>query len=148
MAPALRRLATGQFEQLLLDVPLDLDLVRSWGLGPVVQGGFESLGDAALPQALDGSHTGRQNGGDLGVRVRLAVSFVGQEQNAGMGEFSRCRLARRNQLLQRRSFLPGECDAILVHCGGPFLEAYSVAKPQETVSRVTRQSKINESLVA
>jgi hypothetical protein len=38
-APA-RRIAAGQFEQLLFDISLDLDLVRSGRLRPVVKGGF------------------------------------------------------------------------------------------------------------
>jgi hypothetical protein len=51
-APA-RRIAAGQFEQLLFDVALDLDLVWSRRLRPVVQGGFQTFRHESLPQALN-----------------------------------------------------------------------------------------------
>jgi hypothetical protein len=47
--------AARQSDQLLLDVPLDLDLVRAGWLGLVVQGREEALGDKALADAGDGS---------------------------------------------------------------------------------------------
>jgi hypothetical protein len=59
VAPALRRIAAGQLDQPLLEV--SLDLVRSWQLGPVVEGGFESLGDEALPQAFNADFHGPEN---------------------------------------------------------------------------------------
>jgi hypothetical protein len=51
-APA-RRIAAGQFEQLLFGVALDLDLVWSRRLRPVVQGGFQTFRNESLPQALN-----------------------------------------------------------------------------------------------
>jgi hypothetical protein len=56
-APA-RRIAAGQFEQRLFDVSLDLDLVRSGRLRPVVKGGFQTFRDESLPQAFNGARVG------------------------------------------------------------------------------------------
>jgi hypothetical protein len=73
------RIAASEFDQLLLDVPLDLDLVWSRRLGSVVKGCFQPFGDEALPQALDRSQTDTQSRDDLGVRTRITVFFIGQE---------------------------------------------------------------------
>jgi hypothetical protein len=58
-APA-RRIAAGQFEPRLFDVALDLDLVRSGRLRPVVKGGGQTFRDESLPQALNRSRAGAQ----------------------------------------------------------------------------------------
>jgi len=58
----------------------------------------------------------------------------------------RRRFTGRNHLLQSSPFLHREHDPIFVHRGSPFLEVRSIAKPQETTFRVTRQSKFNETL--
>jgi len=127
-APA-RRIAAGQFAQRLFDVSLDLDLVRSGRLRPVVQGGFQPFRDEALPQAFNGARAGAQGRDDLGVRIRLAAPLIGQKQNARMGQLpGRC-FAYGRHLFQRQPFLHCECNPILVHRGTPCLEAQPIAKP-------------------
>jgi hypothetical protein len=76
MAAPVRRLAAGQFEQRLFDVPFDLDLVRSGWLRPVVKGGFQTFRDEALPQACNGARADAQGRDDLGVRIRLAAPRI------------------------------------------------------------------------
>jgi hypothetical protein len=134
-APA-RRLAAGQFEQPLFDVSLDLDLVWSGRLRPVVQGGFQTFRDESLPQALNGARAGAQGRDDLGVRIRLAAPLIRQKQNARMGQLPGRGFAYGNQLFQLKPFLHRERNPILVHCGTPFLEAQPVAKaPRNNIPR-------------
>jgi hypothetical protein len=126
-APA-RRIAAGQFEQLLFDVSLNLDLVRSGRLWPVVKGGFETFRDESLPQALNRSWAGAQGRDDLSRRIRLAEPLIRQKQNARMGQLpGRC-FTHGHQLFQLKPFLHRESNPILVHRGTPFLEAQPVAK--------------------
>jgi hypothetical protein len=73
------RIAASEFDQLLLDVPLDLDLVWASRLGSVVKGCLQPFGDEALPQPLDRSQTGTQSRDDLGVCACFTVCFIGQE---------------------------------------------------------------------
>jgi hypothetical protein len=87
VAPTAWRIATGQFEQLLFHVSLDLDLVRPRWLGPVVKSRFESLRHEALPHALNRPQADAQSRDGLGIGTRLALQLVRQEQNAGMGQF-------------------------------------------------------------
>jgi hypothetical protein len=134
-APA-RRIAAGQCEQLLFDVSLDLDLVWSGRLRPVLKGGFQTFRDESLPQALNRARAGAQGRDDLGLRIRLAEPRIRQQQNASMGQLpGRC-FAYGNQLFQRKPFLHPESNPILVHRGTPFLEAQPVAKaPRNSIPR-------------
>jgi hypothetical protein len=134
-APA-RRIAAGQFEQLLFDVALNLDLVRSGRLRPVVQGGFQTFRDEALPQACNGARAGPQGRDDFGVRIRLAASLIRQKQNARMGQLPGCCFAYGNHLFQLKPFLHRERNLILVHRGTPCLEAQPAAKaPRNNIPR-------------
>jgi hypothetical protein len=136
VAPTLRGIATGQFDQLLFDRPLDLDLVRPGRLGPVVQSGLEPFGDKAFPHTLDRPQAGAQRGDDLGICTSIALFLVSQEQNAGMGQRAGRSLPHRNHLLQGIPFFHGERDPILVHRGTPPLETPSVAKaPGNSIPR-------------
>ena len=56
-ATALRRIATGQLDQLLLDGVGELHFLRSRGLGPMVEGGPEALGHEPLADPGDGRGT-------------------------------------------------------------------------------------------
>ena len=136
MAAPARRIAAGQSEQPLFDVSLDLDLVWSGRLRPVVKGGFQTFRDESLPQALNGSRASAQGRDDLGVRIRLAAPLIRQKQNACMGQLpGRC-FAYGNQLFQLKPFLHRESNPILVHRGTPFLEAQPVAKaPRNNIPR-------------
>jgi len=134
-APA-RRIAAGQFEQRLFDVALDLDLVRSGRLRPVVKGGGQTFRDESLPQAFNGARAGAQGRDDLGVRIRLAAPFIRQKHNARMGQLpGRC-FAYGHHLFQRKSFPHCESNPILVHRGTPCLEAQPIAKaPRNNIPR-------------
>jgi hypothetical protein len=126
-APA-RRIAAGQCEQLLFDVALDLDLVWSRRLRPVVQGGFQTCRHASLPQALNRSRAGPQGRDNLSLRIRLSKLLIRQKQNASMGQLPGCCFAYGNQLFQLKPFLHRERNPILVHGGTPCLEAQPAAK--------------------
>jgi hypothetical protein len=134
-APA-RRIAAGQFEPLLFDVALDLDLVWSRGLRPVVQGGFQTFRHASFPQALNRAQAGTQGRDDLGLRIRLTQPLIRQKQNASMGQLPGCCFAYGNQLFQLKPFLHRERNPILVHRGTPCLEAQPAAKaPRNNIPR-------------
>jgi hypothetical protein len=136
VAPPPRRIAARQFDQLLFNVSLDLDLVRSRRLGPVVKGCFQAFCDESLPQALNRSQARAQSRDDLNVRTLVAVPLVCQEQNATMGQPPGSCFANSNHLFQSSPFLQSEKDPILVHRGIPFLEAQSVAKtPRNNIPR-------------
>jgi hypothetical protein len=77
-APAFGRVGASQSDELLFDVPPDLDLVRSGGLGSVIEGRQESLGDEPLPDAGDGPWAGSQGGDDLLIWGFPALRVVGQ----------------------------------------------------------------------
>jgi hypothetical protein len=128
VAAPTRRGAASQFEQCLFDVALNLDLVRSGRLRPVVKGGFQTFRDKALPQACNGARAGAQGCNDLGVRIRLAPSRIRQKQNARMGQLPGCCFAYGHHLFQRQPFLHCESNPILVHRGTPCLEAQPIAK--------------------
>jgi len=134
-APA-RRIAAGQFKQLLFNVALDLDLVRSGRLRPVVQGGFQTFRDQSLPQALNRARARAQGRDDLSLRIRLASPHIRQKQNARMGELpGRC-FAGGNQLFQCKPFLSCQRNPILVHRGTPVLEVQPIAKaPRNSIPR-------------
>jgi hypothetical protein len=93
MAAPLGGLIAGQLDQPLLDVPLDLDLVRPRGLRSATQGGVEALGDQLAADARDGPRAGPQGGEDLLVGVLLAAGIVGEQEDAGVGQFAGRRLA-------------------------------------------------------
>ena len=65
MAAPLGGLTASQLDQPLLDVPLDLDLVRPRGLASATQGGVEALGDQLSADARDGPRADPQRGDDL-----------------------------------------------------------------------------------
>ena len=88
MAPAPGRVGAGQFDQLLFDVPPDLDLVRPGRLGAVIEGRLESLGDEPLPDAGDGPRAGAQGSDDLFIGAFPALRVVGQQEDAGMGQLA------------------------------------------------------------
>src|SRR5690348_2957818 len=69
---ALRRVATSHPDQLLLGVPLDLDLVGPGGLGPRAGGGLGPFGDEAVADAAGGGQGGTQGVGDVLVSAFLA----------------------------------------------------------------------------
>lgn len=136
MAAPARRIAAGQFKQLLFNVSLDLDLVRSGRLRPVVKGGLQTFCDESLPQTLNRARAGAQGRDDLGLRIRLAEPLVRQKQNASMGQLPGCCFACGNHLFQLKPFLHRERNPILVHRGTPILEAQPVATaPRNSIPR-------------
>jgi hypothetical protein len=136
VAAPVRRIAPGQFAQLLCDVTLDLDLVWSRRLRPVVQGGFQPFRHEALPQALNRSRAGPQSRDDLGLHIRLTKPLIRPKQNARMGQLPGCCFAYGNQLFQLKPFLHRERHPLLVHRGTPCLEAQPAAKaPRNSMPR-------------
>jgi hypothetical protein len=127
-APAPGRVGASQFDELLFDVPLDLDLVRSGGLRSVIEGRLESLGDEPLPDAGDGPRAGAQGGDDLFIGVFLSPGVVRQQEDARMGQLASRGLALGNQLLQRRPLLRSQGDSILLHRSAPVLRAVALLR--------------------
>src|SRR5438093_781084 len=117
MAPAPRWVAASQCYQLLFDVSLDLDVVRPWGLGLVVDGCLEALCDEPLPYAFDRPQTRCQRQNDFFIRATFAVCL---QEDSSMGQLSSCCLSRGNQTFQFSPFLRRKVDPILVHRGPPF----------------------------
>jgi hypothetical protein len=98
VAAALGGIIASQFDQPLLDVPLDLDLVGPRGLRSSQEGHVDPLGDQLVAHAGDGSQARAQGSDDLIVGTFGAEGVVGQEKDAGMGQFAGRSLAAGNQL--------------------------------------------------
>jgi hypothetical protein len=114
-APPFGRVGAGQFDELLFDVSTDLDLVRPGGLGPMVEGRQESLGDEPLPDAGDGPWAGPQGGDDLFIGGLVTLRVVGQQENARMDQLASRGLSLGDQLLQRRPLLRSQGNSVLLH---------------------------------
>jgi hypothetical protein len=114
-------------DQLLLQVPLDLDLVRAGRLRLGVEGCPEALGDEPLADAGDGARAGAQSGDDVVVGVLAPGQGVGQQQDACMGQFAGGSLADGDQAFQFDPFLRRQGNSILVHRGTPLLETQAFA---------------------
>jgi hypothetical protein len=125
-APAFGRVDASQFDELLFDVPPDLDLVRPGGLGAVIKGRLESLSDEPPPDAGDGPRAGSQGGDDLFIGGFPALRVVGQQEDARMDQLASRGLSLGNQLLQRRPLLRSQGNSILLHRSTPVLRAKSL----------------------
>jgi hypothetical protein len=125
-ASAFGRVGASQFDELLFDVPPDLDLVRPGGLGAVVEGRQESLGDEPLPDAGDGPRAGAQGGDDLVIGGFPALRVVGQQEDARMDQLACRGLSLGDQLLQRRPLLRSQGNSILLHRSTPVLRGMSL----------------------
>ena len=79
MAASFGRVAAGQPDQLLLDIPFDLDLVRAGRLRLVIQGSVAALGDKPLANAGDGSWTNPQSGDKVIIGLDRSWGNVGQQ---------------------------------------------------------------------
>jgi hypothetical protein len=105
----------------LLDIPLDLDLIRPRRLPAATEGGIQALRDQLLADAGDGPRAGAQGGDDVLVGVLVAAGVVGQQEDAGVGQLAGRGLASGHQLFQRRSLLRRQGDPVLVHGSRPVL---------------------------
>ena len=131
------RIGAGQFDQLLFDVPLDLDLVRPRRLRPVIDGRFDSFGDEPLSDTSDGSRADTDGRHDVLVGGVSTGCRIRQQEDAGMCQFPACGFPFGDQLLQRGAFLRFECNTVLVHHGAPSLEAVLHDRhPQEHRARI------------
>jgi hypothetical protein len=101
-------------DQLLLDVPLDLDLVWARRLRPGVQGRRETGGDQAAADTAHRADADAEGSDDLVVGVRPRGG-VRQQEDAGVGELAGRPLAGGNQVFQVGSLLRGQRDSVLVH---------------------------------
>jgi hypothetical protein len=121
VAAALGRITAGQFDQPLLDLPLDLDLVGPRWLSSAQQGEVQPLGDQLLADTGDGPQAGAQSRDDLLVGVFLPAGVVGQQEDAGVDQLAGRRLTAGNHLFQRRPFVLRQGHPIFVHGRGPVL---------------------------
>src|SRR5262249_778172 len=115
-ATALGGIAAGQLDQVLLDRVGDLDLLRSRGLGPVVEGRAETLGHESLADPSDRPRAGSQDLDDVLIGPsRTSRSLIGQEQNARMDEPARSGLADGDHMFQPLSLLNRQSHFELLH---------------------------------
>jgi hypothetical protein len=136
VAAALGGLTASQFDQPLLDVPLDLDLVGPRGLRSAQQGHVDPCGDQFVAHAGDGSQAGAQGSDDLVVGPFVAEGVVGQQKDAGMGQLARRGLAAGNQLFQVGPLRGGQRNSVLVHVAHPALGASPLPNRQESGYRL------------
>ena len=88
----------------------------------MVEGRLEPFGDQALAHAFDRPQARAQGGDDVLIAVPEVLGRIGEQQEAGMGEFARRRLADGNRVLQLGSLLRRQGDPILLHGRPPALE--------------------------
>jgi len=132
VAAALGRITAGQFDQALLDVPLDLDLVGARRLPPARQGEVQPQGDQLLADTGNRPRAGPQGGHDLLVGVLLPERIIRQQEDAGVGQFTGRRFAAGNQLGQLPPFLGRQGHPVFVHGSCPFLAVLSSPGRQES----------------
>jgi hypothetical protein len=130
VAAALGRIAAGQRDQALLDISLDLDLVRARRLPPAQQGKVHPRRDQLPADPRHGPQARAQSRDDLLIGVFLPAGIVGQQEDAGMGQFAGRRLAAGNHLVQIAPLLRGQGYSILVHGSPPILEASSADRQE------------------
>ena len=121
MASTTRRVGARQLDQLLLNVPFDLDLVRPCRLRVMVDGRLDPFGDEPLPDTSDGSGADTYGHDDVLVGVVTTRRGIRQQEDAGMCQLPACGFPFGNQLLQGGALLRIESDTILVHHGAPSL---------------------------
>ena len=132
MAAPPRGITTSQSDQPLLDIALDLDLVRPRRLPPALDGDVHARGDQVLADAGDGSRAGAQRGDDLLIGAFVPEGIVGQQEDAGVGQFAGRCLAAGNQLFQVLTLLGCQSDSVLVHVGRPDLGVSPSPERQES----------------
>lgn len=115
-ATASGRIAAGQLDQLLLDRFRDLHLLRSRGLGPVVEGRSQALGHESLADPGDGRGADTQGLDDVLVGTSRPVrSLIGQEQDARVGELAGGGLADGDHVFQPLSLLNRQGHFVFLH---------------------------------
>ncbi len=130
VATALGRIAAGQRDEPLLDIPLDLDLVRPRWLPLAQQGNVQSCRDQLSPNPRHRPQVGAQSRTDLLIGVFLPAGSVGKQEDAGMGQFAGRCLAAGNQLFQIAPFFRCQSYPILFHGSPPILEASSADRQE------------------
>ena len=95
---------------------------KKWLRFGLVRVCVQPLGDQLPADPGDGPRARAQGGDDPLVGALVAEGVVGQEEDAGVGELARRRLAAGNHLLQVRPLLRRQGHAILVHGSRPVLE--------------------------
>jgi hypothetical protein len=73
VAASLRGITASQLDQSLLDIPLDLDLVRSRGLASAKDGDVHAFGNQLLADAGNGPQADSQRGDNLLIGAFLAA---------------------------------------------------------------------------
>jgi hypothetical protein len=129
MAASLGRIAAGQTYQLLFDIPLDFDFIRTWGLRPGVEGGVEAFCHKPFANPCHTPEAGAQGEDDLVIPILPLMGRIGQQKNPSMGQFARGRSANRNQFFQCVPFVCCQSHPILFHARIPFLGAIGIATP-------------------
>jgi len=124
VAPSARWVGAGQFDQFLLNIPFNLDLVRPRRSRSGVEGRFDPLGDEPLPDPSDRPRACAQGCDDVLIAVPLAMNGIRQEQDPGMSQLAACGLPSGDQAFQRRLFFRGQSNPELFHRGAPSLEGH------------------------
>jgi hypothetical protein len=130
VAAALGRITAGQLDQLLLDIPLDLDLVGAWRLPPAQQGEIHPRGDQLVADTGDRPQADAQSRDNLLIGVFLPDGIVGQQEDAGMGQFAGRRLPAGDHLFQLRPFFLRQGHPIFVHRSCPVLGVSSPGRQE------------------
>jgi hypothetical protein len=115
LAAAFRRVATGQFDQPLFDVPLDLNLVRPLRLRPGVQGRRQAGGDQAPADTADRTEADAEGRDNRVIDVAAPRGGVCQKEDAGMGEPAGRTRAHGDQPLERGPLIRRQRHSVLVH---------------------------------
>lgn len=126
MAAALRGIAAGQFEQTLLDIPLDLDLVGAEWLPTAQQGEIHPLGNQLPTNPGNRPQADAQGRDDLLIGAFLAAGIVRQQEDAGMGQLAGCGLSPGNHPFQLRPLFLRQGHSIFVHSSHPILSGVIV----------------------
>jgi len=89
MAASLGRVVTGQLYQVLLDIPLDFDLLRAWGLRLGMESHVETCRHKPFTHPFYAPEAGAQGGDDLVISIRPFMGRICQQKNTSMGQFAR-----------------------------------------------------------
>src|SRR5262245_50451575 len=106
-------------DQRLLEVALDLDLIRPGWLVLAADCGLQPLGDELLAHPGDGARANAKGSNDGVVAVAWPVGDIGQQEDAGVGQLAGRRLPRRYHSRQSRPFVLRQVHPIFLHRSTP-----------------------------
>jgi hypothetical protein len=139
VAPPTRRVGASQFDELLLNVSFDLDLVRTRWPRLGIKGRFNPLGHKPLTDAGNGPRACTQGCDDVLVARVVAMHGIRQKQDASVSQLATCGLPDGDQSLQRNPLLDIQCHSVLFHHSAPSLEDDPSNMASSSRRRFTRQ---------